>query len=202
MIDDVSRGAAISRRLRLPVLKFPSLNYRKQVDKPGSCCAVWISENSTTVMKAPLAFYLDGCDDAATIEYLDFEKESVELIEREKEIYRHLGKHKGMLPCLQITDAGLVFPYLKNDNLRHFLRNSDGPISFFTKLNWIKSALESIEFMHSKGVLQADISARNFIVADDLSIFLCDFSGSMIGAQRNFVWPETRYEKLEGTKTS
>lgn len=118
----------------------------------------------------------------ATIEHQAFEKESVDLLEREKEIYSHLGEHRGILPCLQIIDAGLVFPYLKNSNLRRFLHNSDGPITLSTKLGWIKSALRSIEFIHSKGVLQADISARNFLVADDLSILLCDFSGLMISA--------------------
>ncbi|KAF2277729.1 kinase-like protein [Westerdykella ornata] len=200
MIGDASLGTARSRRFRLPVLKVPSPNYRKHVDKPGSCSAVWISEDGRTVLKAPQAFHLDGCDDAATIQYQAFEKESVDMLEREKVIYKHLGQHEGILPCLQIIDAGLVFPYLKNGNLREFLRNSDRHIAIPTKLGWIQSALKSIEFIHSKGVLQADISTRNFLVADDLSILLCDFSGSMIGAQTSLVRPETRYEKVEATE--
>ncbi|KAF1840129.1 kinase-like protein [Cucurbitaria berberidis CBS 394.84] len=200
MIDYASRGAARSLQFRLPVLRTPSHNYRKQVDKPGSCSVVWISENSTTVLKAPLAFHLDGCDDAVTMEYRSCEKESVELLEREKEIYMHLGEHKGILPCFQSTDSGLVFPYLKNGNLRHFLCNSAELIVFSMRLDWIQTALRSIQYIHSKGVLQADISARNFLVADDLSLCLCDFSGSMIGARKNLVRPETRYEKFEGTE--
>ncbi|KAF1995581.1 hypothetical protein P154DRAFT_473991 [Amniculicola lignicola CBS 123094] len=200
MTDYASQGVARSRRFRLPVLRVPSLNYHKHVSKPGSCSAIWISEDCTTILKTPLAFHLDGCDHAVTIEYQYFEKESVELLEREKEIYKHLGEHDGILPCLQITNAGLVFPYLKNSNLRQFLRDYDGPVMLPTKVGWIESALKSIQFIHSKVVLQADISARNFLVADDLSIFLCDFSGSMIGAKKNLVRPETRYEKFQGTR--
>jgi serine/threonine protein kinase len=112
----------------------------------------------------------------------------------------HLGEHKGILPCLQITDSGLVFPYLKNGNLRHFLCNSRELITFSTKLDWIQTALRSIEFIHSKDVLQADISARNFLVANDLSLSLCDFAGSTVGTRKNLVRPETRYEKVRGTE--
>lgn len=100
MIDDASQGSARSRRFRLPVLKVPSPNYRKHVDKPGSCSTISISEDCTTVLKAPLAFHLDGCDDTVTIEYQAFENKSTDLLEWGKEIYRHLGEYKRILPCL------------------------------------------------------------------------------------------------------
>ncbi|KAF2789428.1 hypothetical protein K505DRAFT_392683, partial [Melanomma pulvis-pyrius CBS 109.77] len=96
----------------LPVLKVPAPNYRKQVNEPGSCCGVWRSDDSATILKAPLAFHLHGCDHAVTKEYEMSQKEGVELLEREEEIYAHLGKHKDILTSLQITDAGLVFPYM------------------------------------------------------------------------------------------
>lgn len=148
------KGAARSRLFRLLVLTVPSLDYCKLVEKPGSCSAVWISGNCKSVLKAPQAYHLDGCDDAVTKEYQGFERESVMLLERGKEIYKHLDEHKDIIPCLQITDAGLVFPNLKNSNLRHFMRNSDTVIKLSTKLDWVESALKSIEFIHSKKVLR------------------------------------------------
>lgn len=68
VIDDAVRRAELSRKLRSPVLK-PPMNYRKQVDVPGSCSAIWIYEDGTTVFKTPLAFHLDGCDSEQTKEY-------------------------------------------------------------------------------------------------------------------------------------
>lgn len=47
--------------------------------------------------------------------------------------------------------------------------------------------------IHSQGVIHADISAGNFLVADNLSIKLCDFSGSAIGDLKPFVEEEGRY---------
>lgn len=40
------------------------------------------------------------------------------------------------------------------------------------------------------------MSARNFLVTDDQTIVLCDFSGSIIGDKKNLVRPEARYEKM------
>lgn len=53
----------------------------------------------------------------------------------------------------------------------------------------------AFDYIHSQGVYQGDVSARNFLVTDDLSIVLSDFSGSKIGDEESLVRPEIRYEK-------
>lgn len=70
------------------------------------------------VLKTPLAFCLEGCSSEMTIEYKGVEQESVKLVEREKKVYSHLGSHSTILTCLEISDIGLKFPYIKNGNLR------------------------------------------------------------------------------------
>ncbi|KAJ5114402.1 hypothetical protein NUU61_000161 [Penicillium alfredii] len=54
-------------------------------------------------------------------------------------------------------------------------------------------AASAISLVHSFNVIHADISARNFLVADDLSIKLCDFSGSAISEKAPLVEEEDRY---------
>ena len=151
-------------------------------------------EDGTTVLKTPLAFYLDGCDIQETKEYKDTEQESTKLVEREKKIYSHLGRHSTILRCLEISDSGFKFPYIKNGNLRTFLRN-DVPKPPHIRSQWIATALVAFNYIHSRGVFQGGISARNFLVADDLSIVLSDFSGSKIGDEESLVRPEIWYEK-------
>ncbi|CAP96193.1 Pc21g12960 [Penicillium rubens Wisconsin 54-1255] len=58
---------------------------------------------------------------------------------------------------------------------------------------WIKSAIDAIATIHEYGVIHSDISARNFLVADDLSIQLRDFAGSSINGLESLVEEETRY---------
>ncbi len=192
VIDDVARRAELSRKLRSPVLK-PPMNHRKQVDFPGSCSAVWMCEDGTTVFKTPLAFHLEGCNSEQTKEYEGLEQESAKLLEREKKIYSHLGRHSAILHCLEISDSGLKFPFMKNGNLRTFLRNNVSKSHHIR--SWIETALVAFDYIHSREVFQGDVSARNFLVADDLSIVLSDFSGSKIRDEESLVRPETRYEK-------
>ena len=47
--------------------------------------------------------------------------------------------------------------------------------------------------VHTHGVIHADISPRNLLLAEDLSIRLCDFAGSIIGDQKVLVGEEDRY---------
>jgi serine/threonine protein kinase len=56
-----------------------------------------------------------------------------------------------------------------------------------------QNAIDAVAFIHSHGVVHADTSPRNFLVADDLSIKLCDFAGSIIGDMEAFVEEEDRY---------
>lgn len=48
------------------------------------------------------------------------------------------------------------------------------------QLAWIRQMASTIRYVHSKHVIVADIATRNFLVADDLSIKLCDFTESTI----------------------
>ncbi|KAL9046520.1 MAG: hypothetical protein Q9214_000661 [Letrouitia sp. 1 TL-2023] len=196
-IDDATRRAELSRKLPFPVLK--PMNYRKQVGCPGSCSAVWMSEDGATVVKTPLAFYLDGCDGETTREYKGFDQESRELLECEKKIYNHLGRHSTIFHCIKVSDTELEFPFMKKGNLRTFLRN-DIPKPLHLKLEWIKTAFGAFHYIHSKDVVQSDVSARNFLVRDDLSIVLSNFSASKLGDEESLVRPETRliYEIVTG----
>lgn len=145
------------------------------------------------VIKAPLKHDLQGCNDEVIQYTLDEEEFSRLCFEREKHIYQILPKDPTILDCIAITEHGLHFPYLQHGNLRHYLQGHNPGISTETRHRWIAMAARSITLIHSHGIVHADISARNFLVADDLSLKLCDFSGSAIGDQASLVAEEDRY---------
>lgn len=62
----------------------------------------------------------------------------------------------------------------------------------------MRSAVEAIAVLHSHGVVHADISPRNFLVSEDLSIKLCDFSGSSIDGITSLS-QEDRYQAARWT---
>ena len=122
------------------------------------------------------------------------------LLKREKAVYKHLGEYKGILIYLNISSTGLQFPFIKNKSLQRYLSNLIKLIQFSIKLLWVKGAIKSISFIYLMGVLQANISARNFLIADDLLLVLCDFSSSAIGDQNILVRQEIRYRKVNSVE--
>jgi serine/threonine protein kinase len=122
-------------------------------------------------------------------------EESHMMLEREKEIYQHLGPRAGILAPLEISSAGLVFPFFKTGDLRAYLQKRWSEVGQDQLLLWAEEAVERFSFTQSMGVYQCDISTRNFLVGDDLSLVLNDFSGSRVGDRAELVGPETSYAR-------
>lgn len=160
----------------------------------GTTGIVCQSSNSPDqVIKGPLRYDLRKCDAETRALTLHDEKHNKECFDREKAIYRALPKSEYILDAITITDEYITFPFLRLGNLREYLELHSKDITDQTRDQWIEMAVAAISLVHSTGVVHADISARNFLVADDLSIKLCDFSGSAMGDQPTLVGEEDRY---------
>lgn len=155
----------------------------------GAAGAVFEDDNG--VVKTPITHDFTGCAEPTITNMQHIQYISNLCIVREKLIYQTLPKNPNILDCLDITERGLHFPYHRLGNLRTYLR--DNKVSQHIRRKWIKNAIDAVTFIHSHGVVHADISARNFLVADDLSIKLCDFAGLAIGDGEAYVEEEDRY---------
>lgn len=200
MTDAINtRGATISRPLGQPVLKVPSPDYKTTVSS-GSSTTVWLSSDKKTGLKVAHIYHVEGCTDDVARKYEAFSSEAHEELDREKEIYRHLGnRHPGILRYLEISAKGIKFPYLENGDLVSLLKNTHH-LSPELKCDWIVSILDTYQYLHSKGVLHADIGWHNILVTDEKNLVVCDFSGSAIGAKKELIGPQTRYAKFAPNK--
>lgn len=99
-------------------------------------------------------------------------------IEHEKAVYRHLGEHDGIVRVFQISDAGIEMPLMTNGDLADYLRERRPEKR--VQLDWIRQMASTIDYVHKKRVIIADIATKNFLLADDLSVKLCDFTESTI----------------------
>jgi serine/threonine protein kinase len=160
----------------------------------GSAGAVFQDgNNQDEVVKAPLKHDLKGCSHQVVESVRNRESYSELCISREKLIYQTLPKDPNILECLAATEKGLQFPYYRLGNIRDYLRKHNKKLVSNIQDQWIKNAIDAITLIHAHGVIHADISPRNFLVADDLSIKLCDFAGSVIGDLEPLVEEEDRY---------
>ena len=157
----------------------------------GSAGAVF-QDGESQVVKTPLKHDVKGCSQGVIETVQHIESISGISISREKLIYQTLPRNPNILDCLAITERGLHFPYHRLGNLRDYLKNNQ-ETSTNIRDQWIKNAIDAIAFIHAHGVIHADISPRNFLVAEDLSLKLCDFAGSVIGDLKPLVEEEDRY---------
>ncbi|OJD19138.1 serine/threonine protein kinase [Emergomyces pasteurianus Ep9510] len=94
--------------------------------------------------------YMSTTDDDVNI--------NIEVIQREQDVYRRLRYCDGVVPCISTSKATLQLEFMKNGDLRTYLARNR-PLSPFNF---------------------CDIASRNFLLASDLSIYLCDFTESSI----------------------
>ena len=154
------------------------------------------------MLKAPIQLDTTGCSTAARESAQEEEEFSRDCSLREKLIFSILPANDWVVPCSRISDTGIRFPYFRNGDLRAYLLNHNAEITTETRMHWVYSAVQSVIFIHSFGILHADISARNFLVADDGSAKLSDFAGSAIGDKQPLVSEETRYRQIHGVTAS
>ncbi|PGG99166.1 hypothetical protein AJ79_08658 [Helicocarpus griseus UAMH5409] len=147
-------------------------------------------DSNRQVIKTTLKHNTKGCSQHVIEHVQHIESISELCIDREKFIYQTLPKNPCILDCLDTEEKGLRFPYYRLGNLRDYLRHND--VDNHVRDRWIGNAIDAVAFIHTYGVTHADISPRNFLVADALSIKLCDFAGSAIGDLRPLV-EEDRY---------
>ncbi|KAJ5106475.1 hypothetical protein N7456_003150 [Penicillium angulare] len=145
------------------------------------------------VIKAPIRHKLEGCSPEVIKRTLHNEEFSRKCFDREKSAYRILPKHPNILHCIEITDDYIHLLLIPHGDLRQYLGRYNHEIGIETRKKWTAMAIDAISTVHSCGIIHADISTRNFLVSDDLSIKLCDFSGSAIGDQVSLVQEEDRY---------
>lgn len=144
----------------------------------GSGRAGVIIQRGNTAIKLPLKYgVVKG--DSAWAERLDIDAEmSYECLQREKEVYRRLGQHRGIVSCLDLSGIGIQMTLMTNGNLREYLSKSHPDKA--VQLAWFRDMAHTLAHIHDRRVIVADIATRNFLLSSELSIKFLDFTESSV----------------------
>lgn len=108
----------------------------------------------------------------------DFERRAYEI---EVRAYERLGRHERIVSCEE-TEEGLRLE--RGTCLRGMLQSAGGLlISSTTKLRWAQEAAEGLAYIHSKGIIHADVGCHNIIVDHAGHVKFIDFAGSGIDGE-------------------
>ncbi|KAK5744356.1 hypothetical protein LTR17_002066 [Elasticomyces elasticus] len=95
---------------------------------------------------------------------------------REANAYRILGSHVRIAKYWHACPiSGLVaLEYYRNGNLKAYI-DENGPTRLLT---WAKQMVESLEYIHGKGVRHSDLRLDQWLLDSELNVRLSDFNGS------------------------
>lgn len=111
-------------------------------------------------------------------------------IQREGEIYHHLGDHPRIIKCLAKGDLFLDLEYAPHGNIETYLK-SHNDLSNESRVQFAQEAIEAVVFVHEKGIIHSDLAARQFLVDGNLRVRLSDFrfsafySGDVLGFENS-----------------
>ncbi|KAH9873457.1 hypothetical protein IAQ61_004080 [Plenodomus lingam] len=75
---------------------------------------------------------------------------------------------------------------------QYIARRKQVPLSL--RLRWVEQVFDAVRFVHSRGVLHADISCDDVFLDDNLNVKLGDFAGSRIDELAPLLCYETSHE--------
>ncbi|KAI0382070.1 kinase-like protein [Hypomontagnella monticulosa] len=100
----------------------------------------------------------------------------------ERRILEWLGEHPRIVRYLGWLDdfpTGLLLEEASNGSLQDYLdHNEKETIPMDIRKKWFQQTIESISYIHSRGVIHGDLRPENFLLTSSLDIRLCDFGKS------------------------
>lgn len=108
-----------------------------------------------------------------------------ESLKHEGLVYRHLGHVQGVIKPYKVSDTEIQMPYLGLGSLSGYLRAHMDSVDGIQQLRWLREAAHIICRVHGWRVLVADIAARNFLLDENLSLQMCDFTEAVIVSNEN-----------------
>jgi serine/threonine protein kinase len=108
------------------------------------------------------------------------DKDAVRALKREQSILTILGHHSRITHLHSVCEEGSIFEYYPHGTLRDYYKTLLTLPPLNGRVRWYRQAVEGFTYIHSKNVLHNDISARNILLASDLTIKICDFGNSIV----------------------
>lgn len=119
---------------------------------------------------------------------------AVKCLDIEHQILLALGDHERLVRYCGRHEHGLIFRFEISGDLRRYFSKMDfETIPVLQRERWVKQAAESVEFIHSKGVIHCDLQPTNLLVDDKHNLRLCDFAGSLFDKLDGKAMESTRF---------
>ena len=107
-------------------------------------------------------------------------EQNMKACHREAWVYIILGSHPLVATCLSVSPNKdfIDLEFYKNGNLRQYVDRHRADIIEAQLKCWAYQMIESIAYVHSKGVRHADIRLDQWLLDDAFNVRISDFNAS------------------------
>ena len=114
----------------------------------------------------------------------------------EQEIYTHLKFHPRLVHVFTLSKGAITMERLKEPLVVRLmdLREDARAPTRLEILRWAAQIAEGLQYIHSKGVLQADIGSQNLMLDINDNLKFIDFAGSSIDDKESFICSGVHYQ--------
>jgi len=107
-------------------------------------------------------------------------EQNIEACKNEADVYLILGSHPLIAKCLSIGPGKeyIELEYYPNGNLKEFIQRNLTSITETDLKRWAYQMVESVVYIHFKGVRHSDFRLDQWLVDADLNALLSDFNAS------------------------
>ncbi|KAK7402902.1 hypothetical protein QQX98_011352, partial [Neonectria punicea] len=126
---------------------------------------------------------------------------NIKATRNEANVYLILGGHHLIVECLAIgpTKDYINLKFYPKGTLRDYLDSNRYRIPHSQLKTWARQLIESVAYIHSKGVRHAELRLDQRLLDEDLQPRLADFNGSGFDIQPDFGLDSTRATSNEST---
>lgn len=115
-------------------------------------------------------------------------------LECEKRALEILGDHQYIIKLLWASERGLCFDYYPLRSIRCYYESQNGTLpSLCQRYQWCHQSIVGISYIHSKGIIHNDLSARNVLLSSNMDIKICDFGSATLVGEKIHGFGEFRY---------
>jgi serine/threonine protein kinase len=106
---------------------------------------------------------------------------AIKSIQRECEIYNHLGDHPRVIKCLATGDLFVDLEFAPHGHIEGYIQ-CHHDISDMCRRQFAQEVIEAVVFIHSKSIIHSDLAARQFLLDANLHVHLSDFGFSSLNS--------------------
>lgn len=134
------------------------------------------------------ATYVGAVDEFTVLKYPAAPGGSLQSLEHEYRIYKHIGSHRRILAAKDFTHQGLYLERAPNGTIHEYLSEGERTVTMQRRAAWVQQLVEAVQHLHRHNVIHSDLHPTNVLLDSALDVKLADMQSNLVSEQGETIW--------------